>query len=159
MATRCSQYHANFLAGPVRWYECETATGRPRQHLQTNGLLALMDRVSLLNGSQPVREMPMSLLVCTAWTSPNVWIRTAYCSATFSATLSCLTSMVPTQPLQTCQAARWPIHASATITCSTLLPTSGALHTSSVFFRDLSFQVEKWVQSEFTSCRCLPQQE
>jgi len=34
MATRFSQYHANFLAGPVRWYGCETATGRPRQHHQ-----------------------------------------------------------------------------------------------------------------------------
>ena len=38
MAMRFSQYHANVLAGPVRWYECETATGRPRQHLQTDGL-------------------------------------------------------------------------------------------------------------------------
>ena len=65
MATRFSQYHADFLADPVRWYECETATGRPRQHsshIVCRGVLALIDHVSLLNESQPVREMPMSLL-------------------------------------------------------------------------------------------------
>ena len=102
-------------------------------------VLALMDRVSLVNGLKPVREMPMSLLEYTAWTSPNVWIRTAYCSATYSATLSSLTSVVPTKrkarQLQTCQAARWPTHASATITCSTLLPASRALHPVPYFPR------------------------
>ena len=71
--------------------------GNISRQMVCRDVLVLMDRVSLLNGSQLVREMPMSLLECTTWTSPNVWIRTAYCSATFSATLSCLTSVVPTQ--------------------------------------------------------------
>ena len=136
--------------------------GNISRQMVCRDVLALMDHVSLLNGSQPVKEMPMSLLECTTWTLPNVWLRTAYCSATFSATLSSLTSVVPTQtkarPLQTCQAASGPY---------TLLRRSHARHCclpvelsySSVFFRDLSFQVEKWVQSKFTSCRCLPQQK
>ena len=105
--------------------------GNISKQMVCRDVLALIDHVSLLNESQLVREMPMSLLECTTWTFPNVWVRTAYCSATFSTTLSCLTSVVPTQtkarPLQTCQAARWPIHASATFTCSTLLPANGAL--------------------------------
>jgi len=102
-------------------------------------VLALMDRVSLMNGLKPVRDMPMSLLEYTAGTSPNVWIRTAYCNATFSVTLSSLTSVFPTKrkarPLQTCQAARWPTHASATIACSTVLPANRALHPVPCFPR------------------------
>ena len=60
-------------------------------------LLALFDSKSLVNGLEPVGDMPMSLLAYTAWTSPYVWTRTAHCSATFSATLSSLASVVPTQ--------------------------------------------------------------
>ena len=60
-------------------------------------MLALMDRKSLVNGLEPVGDMLMSLLAYTAWTSPNVWTRTAHCSATLSATPSSLASEVPTQ--------------------------------------------------------------
>ena len=60
-------------------------------------MFALMDRRSLVNGLEPVGDMPMSLLAYTAWTSPNVWTRTAHCSATLSATPSSLASEVPTQ--------------------------------------------------------------
>ena len=58
-------------------------------------MFALMDRMSLVNGLEPVGDMPMSLLAYTKWTSPNVWTRTAPCSATLSATLSSLASEVP----------------------------------------------------------------
>ena len=63
------------------------------------------------------RDILMSLPAHTAWTSPNVWTRTAHCRATLSATLSSLASEVPTQagkqPLQTYRAARRPTHGSA----------------------------------------------
>ena len=48
-----SQYHANFLAGPVRWYECGTSTGEPRQIIKANGLprrARPLDRKFLENG-------------------------------------------------------------------------------------------------------------
>ena len=67
MATRLSQYHANFLGGPIRWYGCETATGRPRQHHQAKKVCREV--------LEPVGDMPMSLLAYTAWTSPYVWTR------------------------------------------------------------------------------------
>ena len=76
IATRFSQYPANCLAGPVRWYECETATGRPRQHLQQmvcRDVLALMDRVPLLDGFDLFERCPCHCWN-TAWTSPNVWL-------------------------------------------------------------------------------------
>ena len=46
--------------------------GNISRRMVCRDVLALMDRVSLLNGLQPVREVPMSLLEYTAWTSPNV---------------------------------------------------------------------------------------
>ena len=112
-------------------------------------VLALMDRVSLVNGLQPVREIPMSLLENTAWTSPNVWIRAVYCSATFSATLSCLNSVVPTQAEGSTRCRRAKQHGGP----HTLLRRSHARHCClpvELFiqfriFRDLSFQVAKWV--------------
>ena len=56
--------------GPVRWHGCETATGRPRQHHQVKivcrDVLALMDRVSQVNGLELVGDMPMSLLASKA---------------------------------------------------------------------------------------------
>ena len=59
-------------------------------------MLALVDRKSLVNGLEPVGDMPMSLLASKAWTSPNVWTRAAHCSATLSATPSSRASRVPT---------------------------------------------------------------
>ena len=60
-------------------------------------VLALLDHKSLVNGLEPVGDMLMSLLAYTAWTSPNVWTRTAHCSVTLSATPSSQASEVPTQ--------------------------------------------------------------
>ena len=67
-------------------------------------MFALMDRKSLVNGLELVGDMPMSLLAYTAWTSPNVWTRTAPCSATLSATPSSLASEVPAK-----QVWRWSV--------------------------------------------------
>ena len=87
-ATRLSRCDANILGDPVRWFGCGTGTGSPRHHHQGKivclGMLALMDRVSLVNRLEPVGDMPMSLLAFKAWISPNVWTRAAHCSATLS---------------------------------------------------------------------------
>ena len=55
---------------------------------------ALADLGNITN-TMVCRDILMSLLAYTAWTSPNVWTRTAQCSATLSATLSSLASEVP----------------------------------------------------------------
>ena len=101
MATRLSQYHANFLRGLVRWYGCETATGRPRQHHQA--------KIGLPRRARPHGSRVSSEWVGTRWRHAHVtaglhsvdlayvWTRTAHCSATLSATLSSLTSEVLTQ--------------------------------------------------------------
>ena len=89
---------------------CGTGTGRPRQHHQGKGglprhVLPYGPQVSG-NGLEPVGDMPMSLLAYTSWTSPNVWTRTAPCSATLSATPSSLASEVPAK-----QVWRWSVPA------------------------------------------------
>ena len=66
-------------------------------------MFALMDRKSLVNGLEPVGDMSMSLLAYTTWTSPNVWTRTAPCSAALSTTSS-LASEVPAK-----QVWRWSV--------------------------------------------------
>ena len=83
MAMRCSECDATFLAGPVRWCECETATGG--------------HRVSLVSRLDMFVRCP-----CHCWhpkrgPRQNVWTRAAHCSATLSATPSSLASEVSTQ--------------------------------------------------------------
>ena len=57
MATRFSQYHANFLASPEQWYECKTATeNHGNISRRCRDVLALIDHVYLLNESQPVER-------------------------------------------------------------------------------------------------------
>ena len=67
-------------------------------------LADLVDRKSLVSGLELVGDMPMSLLAYTAWTSPNVWTRTAPCSAILSATPSSLASEVSAK-----QVWRWSV--------------------------------------------------
>ena len=65
MATGFSQYHANFLASPGHWYECEKATekhGNISRQMVCRDVLALIDHVSLLNESQTVDRCP-----CHCW--------------------------------------------------------------------------------------------
>ena len=64
MATRLSQYHANFLGGPVRWYGCETATGRPRQHHQA--------KIGLPRRARPHGSRVSSEWVGTRWRHAHV---------------------------------------------------------------------------------------
>ena len=143
MATRFSQYHANFLAGPVRWYECETATGRPRQHLQTNGL----PRCARPHGPRVSTEW---VATCSRDAHVTVGIHSvdlAKCVNTHGllqrhilgdVVQSDFSGSHTSGRLNRCRRAKqhvWPIHASATITCSTLLTASRALHIVPYFPR------------------------
>ena len=55
-------------------------------------VLALMDHKSLVYGLEFVGSVPMSLLVYTPWTSPNVWTRQLHPDSTASLPLQCLLS-------------------------------------------------------------------
>ena len=60
-------------------------------------MLALMDRKSLVNGLEPVEDMPHVTAGVQSVDLANVWTRAAHCSATLSATPSSRASKVPTQ--------------------------------------------------------------
>jgi len=69
MAARLSQVHAKILKDLVHCYGCGTSTGRPQQQHQSKNMLRRArprDRKPLVNGLEPVKGMPMSLVVDTA---------------------------------------------------------------------------------------------